>query len=81
MGCVLPKPLYVMRSLAMPFLTRNSLVLNNGFSFNQLGKICECHATSISKWIKTDYKISKRMEESIERHIQSFIKQLEDIWM
>lgn len=56
-------------------------LIDNGFSFNQLGKICGCHATSISKWMKTDYNISKRMEESIEHHIQSFIKQLEDIWM
>jgi hypothetical protein len=57
------------------------ILLDNGFSYNQLGKICECHPTSISKWLQTDYKISKRMEESIENHIRSFIKNLYEIWM
>lgn len=57
-------------------------LLDNGFSFNQLGKICECHPTSISKWMSnTEYKISKRMEDSINFHIQSFIQQLNQIWM
>lgn len=56
------------------------ILLDNGFSYNQLAKICECHSSSISKWMTTDYKISKRMEESIYNHIQSFIQTLAKIW-
>lgn len=56
------------------------ILLENGFSYNQLGQICECHPTTISKWMTIDYHISKRMEESIEKHIQTFIQKLAEIW-
>lgn len=52
-----------------------------GFTCGQIGKICECHGTTISSWLRGASNISKRMEESIESHIQAFIKNLEEIWM
>lgn len=52
-----------------------------GFTCGQIGKICECHGTTISSWLRGASNISKRMEESIESHIQAFIKKLEEIWM
>ena len=51
-----------------------------GFTCGQIGKICECHGTTISSWLRGASNISKRMEESIESHIKSFIKTLEEIW-
>ena len=55
--------------------------LDLGFSCGQLGKICGCHGTTISSWLRGTSNLSKQMEESIERHIQSFIQELEKIWM
>lgn len=55
-------------------------MIDLGFTYGQLGKICECHSSSISSWMRGTSNISKRMEESIENHIQSFIKQLELVW-
>lgn len=52
-----------------------------GFTCGQIGKICECHGTTISSWLRGASNISKRMEESIESHIQAFLKKLEEIWM
>ena len=52
-----------------------------GFTCGQIGKICECHGTTISSWLRGTSNISKRMEESIDSHIQTFIKILEEIWM
>ncbi len=52
-----------------------------GFTCGQIGKICECHGTTISSWLRGASNISKRMEESIDSHIQTFIKNLEEIWM
>ena len=51
-----------------------------GFTYGQLGKICECHSSSISSWMRGASNISKRMEESIENHIKSFIQELEKVW-
>ena len=56
-------------------------MIDLGFTYGQLGKICECHSSSISSWMRNASNISKRMEESIENHIESFIKTLEEIWM
>lgn len=55
-------------------------MIDNGFTYGQLGKICNCHPTSISKWIREEHNISNRMEESIENHIKSFIQELEKVW-
>lgn len=55
-------------------------LLDNDFTFNQIGKICECHGTSISKWYNGKSKLSKRMEESIELHIINFCKKLNQVW-
>ena len=52
-----------------------------GFTCGQIGKICECHGTTISSWLRGASNISKRMEESIESHIKSFIRKLEETWM
>ena len=56
-------------------------MLNMGFTCGQLGKICKCHGTTISSWLRGSSNISKRMEESIENHIQSFLNELNNIWM
>ena len=50
------------------------------FTYGQLGKICECHSSSIAGWMRGTSNISKRMEESIENHMESFTKTLEEIW-
>ena len=55
-------------------------MIDNGFTYGQLSKICNCHPTSISKWMREEHKISERMEESIENHIKSFIQKLEEVW-
>lgn len=55
-------------------------MIDLGFTYGQLGKICECHSSSISSWMRGVSNISKRMEESIENHIESFIKILEEVW-
>lgn len=51
-----------------------------GFSCGQLGKICGCHGTTISSWLRGASNLSKQMEESINNHIHAFILQLEKIW-
>lgn len=56
------------------------LMINCGFTYSQISKICECHHSSISKWLNGTIKISTRMEESIENHIKSFLKDLNNIW-
>ena len=56
-------------------------LLDLGFTCGQLGKICGCHGTTISSWLRGASNLSKQMQESIENHIQSFIKELEKIWM
>jgi DNA-binding transcriptional MerR regulator len=55
-------------------------MLNLGFTCGQIGKICECHGTTISSWLRGASNLSKRMEESIEQHISSFIQKIEEIW-
>jgi len=55
-------------------------LIDYGFSYGQLAKICNCHPTSISKWINGENKISTRMEESIENHLKSFIENLYRVW-
>ena len=65
----------------MTFKEKIQHMLDLGFTCGQIGKICECHGTTISSWLRGSSNISKRMEESIESHIQTFIKKLEDIWM
>ena len=55
-------------------------MIEMGFTFGKLGKICNCHPTSISKWVREEHKISTRMEESIETHLKSFTKQLDEVW-
>lgn len=55
-------------------------MIDNGFTYGQLGKICNCHPTSISKWMRKEHNISNRMEESIENHIKFFIQELEKVW-
>lgn len=56
-------------------------LIDLGFTYGQLGKICECHSSSISSWMRGASNISKRLEESIENHIKSFIQNLNNIWM
>lgn len=52
-------------------------LIEKGFSYGLLGKICECHSSSLSKWIGGG-TISQRMEQSIENHLQNFIKDLQE---
>ena len=51
-----------------------------GFTYGQLGKICNCAPATIAGWIRGATKISSRMEESIESHINTFIERLVEIW-
>lgn len=51
-----------------------------GFTCGQLGKICGCHGTTISSWLRGASNLSKQMEESIESHIKSFAAILNDLW-
>ena len=55
-------------------------MIDLGFTYGQLGKICECHPSSISSWMRGTSNISKRMEESIEIHLKTFTKILNQIW-
>ena len=55
-------------------------MLNLGFTCGQIGRICNCHGTTISSWMRGSSNLSKQMEESINAHIISFINQLNDIW-
>ena len=36
-------------------------LINLGFTYGQLGKICECSPSSIASWIRGASNISKRM--------------------
>lgn len=65
----------------MTFKEKIQKLLDLGFTCGQLGKICGCHGTTISSWLRGASNLSKQMQESIENHIQSFIKELEKIWM
>ena len=56
------------------------LMINYGFTYAQISKICQCHHSSISKWLNGTINISNRMEESIENHIKSFLQELNKIW-
>lgn len=56
-------------------------LIDLGFTCGQLGRICSCHGTTISSWLRGASNLSKQMEESINNHIQSFVKNLEEIWM
>lgn len=55
-------------------------LIDLGFTYGQIGRICNCHGTTISSWMRGASNLSKQMEESINNHIKSFIKQLEEIW-
>lgn len=55
-------------------------LINKGFTCGQIAKICNCHSTSISKWLNGTSQISSRMEESIENHMKSFLNELNNIW-
>lgn len=51
-----------------------------GFTYGQLGKICNCAPATIAGWMRGATKISSRMEESIENHINAFIEKIVEIW-
>ena len=51
-----------------------------GFTYGQLGKICNCAPATIAGWMRGATKISSRMEESIESHINTLIEKLVEIW-
>ena len=36
-------------------------MIDLGFTYGQLGKICECHSSSISSWMRGTSNISKRI--------------------
>lgn len=64
----------------MSFREKIQFMLDLGFTYGQIAKICNCHSTSISKWMRGESNMSERMIESIEAHIKSFIQQLEEVW-
>ena len=51
-----------------------------GFTYGQLGKICNCAPATIAGWMRGATKISSRMKESIESHINAFIEKIVEIW-
>ena len=55
-------------------------LVDNGFSCGQISKICNCHSSSISKWLKGTTQISARMEESIESHVKDFLEKIYLVW-
>ena len=55
-------------------------MIDLGFTYGQLGKICECSPAVISGWMRGATNMSKRMQESIESHIKTFIETLVEIW-
>jgi hypothetical protein len=65
----------------MIFKEKIQKMINLGFTCGQLGKICKCHGTTISSWLRGSSNISKRMEESMENHIKSFTNELKELWM
>ena len=64
----------------MSLLEKVQWLIAHGFTCGQIARIVECSDTTIIKWVKNKTKISRRMEESIEHHLSSFIKDLYDIW-
>lgn len=56
------------------------LMIKKGFTYSQIGEICDCSRSSISKWLNGTITISNRMEESIENHMKSFLQELNKIW-
>ena len=55
-------------------------LINKGFTCGQIAKICNCHSSSISKWLNGTSQVSDRMEESVENHIKSFLNEINKIW-
>ena len=64
----------------MNLLEKVQWMVKHGFTCGQIARIVDCSDSTIIKWIKNKTKISKRMEESIQNHLSSFIKDLNDIW-
>lgn len=55
-------------------------LLDYGFSYKDIGRLCECHSTVISKWLNNQANVSKRMEQSIEVHLQSFARKMSELF-
>lgn len=55
-------------------------MIDLGYTYGQLGKICNCAPSTIAGWMRGATKISSRMEESIENHINAFIEKIVEIW-
>ena len=55
-------------------------MIDLGYTYGQLGKICNCAPATIAGWMRGATKISSRMEESIENHINAFIEKIAEIW-
>ena len=55
-------------------------MIDLGYTYGQLGKICNCAPATIAGWMRGATKISSRMEESIENHINAFIEKIVEIW-
>lgn len=55
-------------------------MIDLGFTYGQLGRICECSGATLSSWMRSSTNISKRMEKSIENHLKSFTEILEEMW-
>lgn len=55
-------------------------MIDLGFTYGQLGRICKCSGSALSSWMRGATNISKRMEESIENHLKSFTEILEEMW-
>ena len=64
----------------MNLLEKVQWMVKHGFTCGQIARIVNCSDSTIIKWVKGTSKISKRMEESIEYHLSSFIQSLNDIW-
>ena len=55
-------------------------MIDLGYTYGQLGRICNCAPATIAGWMRGATKISSRMEESIENHINAFIEKIVEIW-
>lgn len=64
----------------MNLLEKVQWMVEHGFTCGQIARIVDCSDSTIIKWVKNKTKVSKRMEESIQNHLSSFIKDLNDIW-
>ena len=64
----------------MNLLEKVQWMIIQGFTCGQIARIVGCSDTTIIKWVKGKTKISTRMEESIEHHLSSFIRNLYGIW-